>query len=83
LSERPYYAGIQEHHLDGELVRIYSPEKSVADCFKFRNKVGDDVALEALRGYLRRPGANIGELLSCARIDRVEKIMLPYLRASL
>jgi predicted transcriptional regulator of viral defense system len=83
LSDRPYQAGIQQYQLDGVPVRIYSPEKTVADSFKFRNKVGEDVALEALRNYLRRPGANIEELLSCARIDRVEKLMRPYIRASL
>jgi predicted transcriptional regulator of viral defense system len=83
LTEKPYHAGIEEHSLDGVPVRVYSPEKTVADCFKFRSKVGEDVALEALKDYLRRPGANIEELLSCARIDRVEKIMRPFIRASL
>jgi predicted transcriptional regulator of viral defense system len=83
LTDKAYQAGVEEHLLDGVPVRIYSPEKTIADCFKFRNKVGEDVALEALRDYLRRPGANIEELLSCARIDRVEKIMTPFIRASL
>jgi predicted transcriptional regulator of viral defense system len=83
LTDKAYQAGIAEHRLDGVPVRIYSPAKTVADCFKFRNKVGDDIALEALRDYLRRPGADLAELMSCARIDRVEKIMLPFIRASL
>ncbi len=83
VSSKPYQAGIQVHTLDGVPVRIYSPEKTVADCFKFRNKIGEDVALEALKAYLRRPGAKLEELLRCARIDRVEKIMTPFIRASL
>lgn len=83
LTEKPYRAGIEEHLLEDVPVRIYSQEKTVADCFKFRNKVGEDVALEALQDYLRSPGANIEDLLSCARIDRVEKIMVPFIRASL
>jgi predicted transcriptional regulator of viral defense system len=83
LSEKPYRAGVEEHRLDGVSVRIYGAAKTVADCFKFRNKVGEEVALEALRNYLRRPGADIEALLGYARIDRVEKTMLPYIRASL
>jgi predicted transcriptional regulator of viral defense system len=83
VADKPYQAGIEEHSLDGVPVRIYSPAKTVADCFKFRNKVGEDVALEALKDYLRRPAANIEELLNCARIDRVEKIIAPFIRASL
>src|SRR5688572_18233326 len=63
LSAKPYQSGIEEHTLDGVPVRIYSPEKTIADCFKFRNKIGEDVALEALKDYLRRPGAKLEELL--------------------
>jgi predicted transcriptional regulator of viral defense system len=83
LSEKPYSEGIETHTIDGVSVRIYSREKSVADCFKFRNKIGSDVALEALKDYLRQPDRNIPELMSCARINRVEKIMRPYLQGAL
>ena len=60
---------------------IYSKAKTVADCFKFRNKVGKDVAIEALKDYIQLPGADVEELLIYARINRVERTMLPYLEA--
>lgn len=83
LAPKTYSSGVEEHILDGVPVRVFSREKTVADCFKFRNKIGADIALEALKDYLRQPGRSIKELLGCARIDRVEKIILPYLQASL
>ncbi len=73
LSEKPYNAGIEKHTLDGITVHIYSREKTVADCFKFQNKIGQDIAIEALKDYLRQPDRNLQELLYCARVDRVEK----------
>jgi hypothetical protein len=73
-----------KHYIqDSVPVRMYSREKTVADCFKFRKKIGLDIALEALRDYLRQPKRDIEELLKFARINRVEKIILPYLRALL
>jgi predicted transcriptional regulator of viral defense system len=81
LSEAPYRAGIEEHELDGVLVRIYSREKTIADCFKFRNKIGMDVALEALQDYMSRRDRNIERLVEYARIDRVEQVIRPYLEA--
>jgi predicted transcriptional regulator of viral defense system len=81
LSQKPYSAGVEEHILDGVPVRIYSREKTIADCFKFRDKIGLDIALEALKDYLRQPNRNIGEILNYARINRVEKIIRPYLQA--
>jgi predicted transcriptional regulator of viral defense system len=83
LTPKPYVAGIVEHTLDGVPVRIYSREKTVADCFKFRNKIGLDIALEALKDYLRQPGRDIPEVLEFARINRVEKIIRPYLQGAL
>ena len=64
-------------------VRIYGPEKTVADCFKHRNKIGIDVALEALKTYRRRKSFNADKLLHSARVCRVEKIMRPYLETLL
>ena len=81
FSEEPYQAGIVEHELDGVKVKIYDREKTVADCFKFRQKVGMDVALEALKDYLSQPRPNVSLLLKYARVNRVEKIMRPYLEA--
>jgi predicted transcriptional regulator of viral defense system len=81
LSQKTYSVGLENHELDGILVKIYGIEKTIADCFKFRNKVGLDVALEALRDYRKREGFNIGTLLHYARIDRVERVIKPYLEA--
>jgi predicted transcriptional regulator of viral defense system len=83
LSNKPYFAGIEEHILDGVQVHIYSREKTIADCFKFRNKIGLDIALEALKDYLRQPDRDLGELLRCAQVNRVDKIMQPYLKGAL
>lgn len=75
--------GIETHVIDDVPVRIYGPAKSVADGFKYRHKIGLDVALEALRLYCRRPGFQADILLRYARICRVEKVMRPYLEALL
>ena len=71
--------GIETHRIEGVDVRIYSPAKTVADCFKYRNKIGIDVAVEALRDFTRlhRGGAN--ELARFAGICRVTRVMQPYL----
>lgn len=79
LAEESYESGIEEHLLDGISVPMYSKSKTVADCFKFRGKVGKDIALEALKDYVQLPMADIEELLQYARINRVEQIMRPYL----
>lgn len=63
-------------------MQVYSPEKTLADCFKFRNKIGMDVVLEALKLYRSRMKFDAKKLLQYARICRVEQIMRPYLEAS-
>ena len=83
FSGESYRAGIVEHELDGVKVKIYNREKTIADCFKFRQQIGMDVALEALKDYIRQPRPNVSLLLKYARVDRVEKIMRPYLEALL
>ena len=75
--------GIESHTLDGVSVRMYSPAKSVADLFKYRNKIGVDVALEALRLYCRNAAFDVGQLLHYARVCRVENVIRPYLEAML
>jgi hypothetical protein len=62
-------------------VKVYSIAKTIADCFKFRNKIGMDVALEALREGLRQKRCTPENILKFARINRVERVMLPYLEA--
>lgn len=82
LSRQAHAAGVEEHVLDGVTVRIYGREKTVADCFKYRNRIGLNVALEALKEGLDR-GCKPETLLEFARIDRVERVMRPYLEALL
>ncbi len=79
LSQKSYSASIEEHELDGILVRIYGIEKTIADCFKFRNKIGLDVALEALRDYVEHKHLDIDALLFFANLNRVENVVRPYL----
>ncbi len=74
--------GLDEHTIEGVQVRIYSPAKTVADCFKYRNKVGLDVALEALREVLRGRKCSTDELWKYAKICRVTKTMRPYMEAT-
>lgn len=62
-------------------MRIYSPAKTVADCFKFRNKIGQDVALEVLRDCWNKRRAILDELWHYAKIDRVANVMRPYLES--
>ena len=62
-------------------MRVYSAEKTLADCFKFRNKVGKDVLLEALKFYKSRMRWDLDKLWEYGKICRVKKIMLPYLEA--
>jgi predicted transcriptional regulator of viral defense system len=81
FSDASFKAGIELHNIDGVQVRIYGAEKSIADCFKFRNRIGMDVVLEALQLYRQRMKFDSGKLLSYARACRVENIMRPYLEA--
>lgn len=74
-------SGVEEHAIDGTAVKVFSPAKTVADCFKFRNKIGLDVALEALRETVRSRKATRDEIMEFARIDRVSEIVRPYLEA--
>lgn len=75
--------GIETHRLEGHAVRVYSVAKTLADCFKYRNKIGLDVALEALREAWRERRFGVDELDRYARICRVQRVMRPYLEALL
>ena len=83
FSGKAFSEGVQIHKVGGVPVRIYGPEKTVADCFKHRNKIGLEVALEALKTYRRRKSFNVDKLLHSARVCRVENIMRPYLETLL
>lgn len=73
--------GVEEHHVEGVVIRVYSAAKTVADCFKYRNKVGVDVAVEALRDFVRIHRGGADDLARFARICRVSRVMQPYLDA--
>lgn len=82
FSVRTLEAGVEEHSIEGVLVRVYNPAKTVADCFKFRNKIGLDVALEALRDCRRQRTCTNDELWHYAKICRVTNVMRPYMEAT-
>ena len=81
FSGRALTEGIEKHRLEGVEVRVYSAAKTVADCFKYRNKIGIDVAVEALRDFSRRHRGGATELARYARICRVSRVMQSYLDA--
>jgi predicted transcriptional regulator of viral defense system len=81
FSTESMRAGVETHTVDGTRIRVTSVAKTVADCFKFRGKVGLDVALEALREARRTKKATADELWRCAQVDRVANVMRPYLEA--
>jgi len=72
---------VEEHRISGGTLRIYSPAKTVADTFKYRNKIGLDVAVEALRDCLRYRKATLDDIWHYAKICRVQRVMRPYLEA--
>ena len=81
LSGKAFTSGIEEHRVEGINVHVYCAAKTVADCFKFRNKIGTDVALEALREYRRKYRSGMDELWRYAKVVRVARVMQPYLEA--
>lgn len=83
LNKTPYEYGIEVHEIDGLKIRVYSAAKTVADCFKFRNKIGLDGALEALREGVRLKLFTIAELDAAAEVCRVSNVMRPYMETIL
>lgn len=81
FDPKTFNKGLETHRVDGMPLKIYSAARSVVDCFKFRNKLGLDVALEALRMARQRKRVQNRELLHYARLLRVENPMSPYLHA--
>lgn len=81
FSGPAFIEGVEEHSVEGSPLRVYSLAKTVADCFKYRNKIGLDVALEALREVLRERRVSMDELWQYAKICRVANVMRPYLEA--
>jgi predicted transcriptional regulator of viral defense system len=81
FSGRALTESIEEHDVEGTKLRIYSPAKTIADCFKYRNKVGLDVALEALRDCWRQRRCTMDDLSKAARFCRMTNVMRPYLES--
>jgi predicted transcriptional regulator of viral defense system len=73
--------GIETHEIEGVEVRVTVPAKTVADCFKYRSKVGTDVAVEALRDCWRQRKATMDEIHHYAKTDRVANVMRPYMES--
>ncbi len=83
FSQETLEFGVENHTIEGVCVRVTSPEKTIADCFRFRNRYGTDVAVEALKDYLRKPTRRLDLLAQATRICHVDKIIQPYLEALL
>jgi predicted transcriptional regulator of viral defense system len=81
LSGPSLSEGIEEHAIEGVPVRVYGAAKTVADCFKFRNKIGLDVAVEALRDYRRQHPKALEDVWRYGQIDRVGRVLRPYLES--
>ena len=79
LTRAAFSEGIEEHRIEGVVVRIYSIAKTVADCFKFRNQIGTPVAVEALRDAWRSRKVTVDELWHHAKVCRVSNVIRPYL----
>jgi predicted transcriptional regulator of viral defense system len=81
LTEPSLTKGTENHLVEGVSVRVYSAAKTVADCFKFRNKIGLDIAVEALKDCLRQKKATVNEIYRYAKICRVSNVIRPYMEA--
>ena len=81
FSKRALTYGVQERRIEGVPVQVFSPAKTVADCFRYRNKIGLDVALEALRECIRERKATRDEIWNAAKVCRVANVIRPYLES--
>lgn len=81
MSQAGLAEGVERHEIDGVMVAVFCPAKTVADCFKYRNKIGLDVALDALQAGWRAQRFTLDELLRYAKVCRVAKVMQPYMES--
>lgn len=81
FTREAFTSGIESHNTEGVSLKVYSAEKTIADCFKYRNKLGLDTAIEALRFYRERKRFKVDDLIRFAGVCRVENVMRPYLEA--
>ena len=73
--------GIEQEEIQGHSVNVYNREKTVCDMFRYRNKLGEDLALEGLQNYLNRSDSNLNELGKYMKLCRVKTVMEPYVKA--
>ena len=83
FTDESFTEGVEKHEIDGQTIQVYSPAKTIADCFKFRNKIGKEIAIEAFQSGLEQKKIEIKEILKFAKICRVENIIKPYLEATI
>lgn len=76
-----FEAGVEVHDLDGTSIKVFGIAKTIADCFKFRNRIGQNVAVEALRETIHARRATPAEIMRFAKIDHVQEIVRPYVEA--
>lgn len=81
FSKRSFEDGVETHELDGVNLRIYSPAKTIVDCFKFRNRIGLDVAIESLKTYWIEKKGNVDMLMKHAFNNRMSKVIRPYIES--
>jgi predicted transcriptional regulator of viral defense system len=81
FSANQYKAGIEHHETKAGNIRVYGPEKTVCDLFRYRNKLGEDIALEGLKEYLKRRNRDLNKLMRFAQVCRVKGIVSQYVRA--
>ena len=81
LSPAALDSGVEEHQVEGVTISVFTPAKTVADCFKYRNKVGLDIAVEALKECWRSRRCTMDELWKYAKVCRVQNVMRPYLES--
>ena len=81
MSGSALHFGVKEHTVRGGALKVYTPAKTVADCFKFRHKIGTDVALESLKECRRLKKASMDELWAAAKVCRVTNVMRPYMES--
>ena len=83
LKSKAFDLGVEKHSIYGTEIRVFNPSKTVVDCFKYRNKIGLDVAIEALKESLRSKKATISEILRYADICRMRNVIMPYIEGGL
>lgn len=81
FSRAALTTGVEEHGIEGVTVRVYSPAKTVVDCFRYRNKIGLDVGIDGLRDCYRQRLATVDDLWECASTLRIAAVMRPYLES--